>query len=182
MLFCVALRSVLAVRCERDLLLHHLSGIGLAACRGTALLVDLDRDAPAYPGRVTIADLLRDGVRRPHLAPDRKGVAVLGHGGVDIDEALELIGVLAEGWPAVVIRAGSTPLPFPLVPVTPVFPAGWERLDGAVHQPVLPFRSRDGIELPPLRRTQVRAMLAGRVRPRWRWVRAWSVVWELPWD
>jgi hypothetical protein len=180
------LHTVLAVRCESDLLLHHIAAIGLAACRGTALLVDLDAAAPSYPGRLTVADLVRDGVRRSDLAPAKRGVAVLGRGGADIDRAVELVDALAEGWPAVAVRVGDDPVPFPVVPVSPVFPAHWERhLEGTVAQSVIRGRRRDGGEavvLPPLSRSQVRAMLAGNVRPRWRWVRAWSPVWDMSWD
>jgi hypothetical protein len=179
----VTLHSVLGVRCDSDLLLHHLAGIGLAACRGTALLVDLDPTAPAYPGRLTIADLVRDGLRRSDLAPAKEGVAVLGNGGADAEAAVELVAALSEGWPAVVVRAGTSPLPIPVVPVSPVFPAEWEQpTSPMVRQQILPSRRRaDQLMLPPLRRSQVRAMLAGRVRPSWRWVAAWTPVWETTW-
>lgn len=179
----VTLHSVLGVRCDSDLLLHHLSGIGLAACRGTALLVDLDPRAPAYPGRLTIADLVRDGLRRSDLAPGKEGVAVLGNGGADPEAALELVAALSDGWPAVVVRAGVDPLPIPVVPVAPVFPAQWDESPWpVVRQQLLPSRRRpDRLVLPPLRRSQVRAMLDGRVRPSWRWVAAWAPVWETTW-
>ncbi|MGF1665645.1 MAG: hypothetical protein ACFCVC_05165 [Acidimicrobiia bacterium] len=178
----MTLHSVLAVRCDTDLLLHHLAGIGLAASRGTALLVDLDPASPSYPGRLTVADLVRDGLRKADLAPSKKGVAVLGNGGADIERAVELVDALAEGWPAVAVRAGSDPLPYPVVPVVPAFPAAWGiEAEGAVRQPVMRAGIEGGLVLPVLRRGQVQSMLAGRVRPAWRWVRAWSQVWERPW-
>jgi len=179
------LHPVLGVRCERDLLLHHLAPIGLAAARQTALLVDLDPSSPAYPGRLTVADLVAEGVRRTDLGPVRKGVAVLGHGGIDLAQGLELVKTLSAGWPAVVIRSGSEPIPYPVIPVAPEFPAVWRQEQNiGVFQPVSRWSRPDGaaVRLPSLRRGQVAAMLDGRVRSGWRWVRAWRPVWEMAWD
>lgn len=181
----MTLHRVLGVRCERDALLHHLAPIGVAASRETALLVDLDEKAPGYPGRLTVADLVREGVRRSDLGPARKGVAVLGRGSAELDQVMELVDALVAGWPAVVIRAGSAEIPHPVIPVTPVFPATWDFVDeAAVTQPVAPWAKGVGdpsIRLPVLRRGQVAAMLGGRVSPRWRWVKAWRPVWDHPW-
>ena len=183
----MGLHPVLAVRCRRDLLLHHLAPMGLAAARETALLIDLDDDGPGYPGKLSLAALISEGARRRDLGPTKKGVAVLANGGADLDEALGLIALLAGGWPAVVVRIGSSDVPYPVVDVSPEFPAGWASGDdeALVIQPVGRWSrtSRaDVTRLPPLRRSQVRAMLSGTIHPRWRWVRAWRRVWELPWD
>ncbi len=177
--------SVLGIRSEHDLLLHHIAPIGLAASRETALLVDLDAASPAYPGRLTISDLLNDGVRRSDLGPMGRGVAVLNHGGADHTESLHLIGALSSGWPAIVVRAGADSIPYPVVHAVPEFPADWgDGPEAHVLQPVTRWSGgrSEVIRLPPLRRAQVTAMLAGRVRRRWKWVRAWSAVWELAWD
>jgi hypothetical protein len=182
------LYSVLAVRCAEDALLHHLAAIGLAASRGVALVVDLDRSAPAYPGRLTVRDLLDDGVRRAQLSPAASGVAVLGNGDAEPGAAVELIEVLAAGWPAIVVRAGSDPDPFSMVPVSADFPA----IRREAGRNVRPRTSGvsvgggrpgpdDDILLPPLRRSQVRAMLNGHIRPGWRWVKAWRSVWDVAW-
>ncbi len=177
--------SVLGIRSEHDLLLHHIGPIGLAACQETALLVDLDAASPAYPGRLTISDLLNDGVRRSDLGPMGRGVAVLNHGGADHGESLDLIAALSSGWPAIVVRVGVDPIPYPVVHAVPEFPADWAGgPDAHVVQPVTRWTGgRSGaIRLPALRGAQVTAMLAGHVMRRWRWVQAWSAVWELAWD
>lgn len=176
--------SLLAVRSPLDLVLHHIAPLGLAAARGTALVVDLDPESPAYPGTLTVAGLLADGVRREHLRPATGGVAVLGHGGASVEEAWELVEALAGGWPAVVVRAPRRRVPAPTVEVFPTFPAAWEehRPGPAMLQTVASLRRRDATHLPPLRPAQVRAMLEGRIGRRWRWVAAWRRAWEMPWE
>ncbi len=167
-------------------MLDHLAPIGLAAALGTALVVDLRLDRPGYGAELTVADLLRDGVRRSHLGPTRRGVAVLGAADVPADEVCELVGHLEQGWPGVVVRTGWPAPVFPMVEVHPVFPAGpWPAVPHpAVFQRVLPGHRPDvdGVLLPRLSRGCVAAMLAGRVHPRWRWIRAWRAVWERTWD
>lgn len=174
---------MLGVRCSGDALLHHLAPIGLAASVPTALVLDLDGSLPAYPGTVTAADLLRDGLRRMHLGPQRRGVSVLPHGGAGHGELLGLVEALAPGWPAVVVRVGVDPVPFPVVPVSVLVPGTRPVHGPAVYQALLrPVRAAvDGVVLPPLRRAQVSALLAGHLRARWRWVQSWAPVWERRW-
>lgn len=178
--------SILSVRCESDLLLHHLAAIGLAAARGTALLVDLDGASPPYPGTITVADLVGDGVHRDHLGPSRKGVAVLPNGGADPERALELVEALRQGWPALVVRIGRLATsPYPHVPVVPALPVplGPSESGRYVRQRLRRRRPPrgDGVDLPVLRRGQVWAMVEGRVDARSAWVKAWRPVWDLPW-
>lgn len=176
---------VLGVESHGDPVLHHLAPLGLAAAAGTALVVDLDPEAPAYPSAVTVASLLEDGLRRSDLTPARSGVAVVGHGGRGAGEAAALVADLAAGWPALVVRQGRARLEVPTVPVRALLPgplAPRERRPAA-YQAVLPasVAPGPGLLLPPLRRSQVGRMLAGRIEPRWRWVRAWERAWRLPW-
>lgn len=177
--------SALAISSPSDALLDHLAPIGLAASAGTALVVDTRLDRPGYGAELTIGDLVRDGLRRVDLAPTRPGVAVLGAADVPDDEVYRLVCDLAEGWPAVVLRTVATTAPFPSVVVRPLHGI-WPVSDGpAVYQRLGRLgpatKDVDGLVLPPLRRGQVSAMLAGRIERRWRWVRAWSEVWECPW-
>lgn len=179
------LSSILAIRGLGEPLLHHIAPLGLASAAGTALVVDCDGTAPGYPGP-TAADLIDRGVRRADLVPPRAGVAILGNGGLELDAVMELVGALRKGWPALVLRAGEIDPPgIPVVPVVPLLPAPLApRFDG----PCLVQRLgraqaalAGGIELPPLSRSQIGLLLAGRVDPRWRWVKAFRRVWELAW-
>ncbi|MDH4117386.1 MAG: hypothetical protein OEX04_11710 [Acidimicrobiia bacterium] len=175
--------SILTVCSHRDLLLHHVAPIGLAAVRPTALLVDLDDAAPMYPGRMTIADLLADGVRQSDLVPRRPGTAVLGRGDAGLGDAIEMVSTLSRGWPAIVVRCGIESLPYPRIEVVPAFPAEWgSALDNIVVQRTVGGKPPAKLSLPPLRPAQVRSMLDGKVSRRWRWVRAWGPAWEMPWD
>lgn len=179
-------RTVLAVRSADDAVLHHIAPIGLAASRPTALVVDLDTERPSYPAGLTLARLLENGPRRTDLLPPRRGVAVVGNGGVGPEEAADLVEALSRGWPAVVVRAGVDPLPYPVVPVvgllrgalapTPKGPAAFQAVSRFDRLP------GPGLLLPPVRRAQIDAMVAGRVEPRWRWVRAWGRAWGMPWE
>ena len=83
--------TALAVWTAFDGLLSATAPLGLAAAAGTALVVDLDPDGPAYPGRASLADLVADGPRRADLVPSRDGVAVLRNGGVEATAAREVI-------------------------------------------------------------------------------------------
>jgi len=178
-------RQVLGVRTFGDESLGAIAPIGLAMAAGTALVVDLDVDGPPYPADRSVAELVAEGPRRAELVPDRSGVAVLPNGGVGASEALELVDMLAQSWPAVVVRAGDEPIPFPVVPVRPLWPgflapdgrraAVWQRVAGASDPP------GPGPVLPPPGRSVVNALLHGRRPFRSRWVDAWKRVWELPW-
>lgn len=176
---------ILGVRVFGDELLSALAPLGLALAAGSALVIDLDPDGPAYPGDRSLADLVVDGPRRSELRPDRSGVAVIRNGGADPVRAVEHVYLLADGWPTVVVRVGDEAVPFPVVPVRPVWPgflapaghraAVWQRLPGG------PDPSGPGPVLPPPGRATVSALLDGRRPSRSRWLRAWGGVWELPW-
>jgi len=171
-----------------DPVLHHIAPVGLAAALAgsgsAALVVDLDPAAAPYPGR-TLADLARDGVRRADLVPGRRGVARLGLGPLDPEEAGPLVARLAESWPAVVARVPGPLSGLPFVPVRALLPSPLlEPAPGpAVYQATAPGSRAPGpgILLPPLGRARIRSLLAGTVDPRWRWVRAWEAAGRLPW-
>ncbi len=184
-------RRVLAIRCATDPVLHAVAPLGLAAARGTALVVDLDDEAPPYPGSTSLARLVAVQPRLSHLRPHRQGVAVLANGSVKPGEAGDVTEALVAGWPAVVFRLGAShELPGPLsgtpvVPVLPLFP-GLLRPTAtgpAVYQAVLPGPPPKvrGVVLPPLGRSRLQAMLSGMGYPPRHWVRAWTRVWEMSW-
>ncbi|MDX1449595.1 MAG: hypothetical protein R3246_11095, partial [Acidimicrobiia bacterium] len=155
-------------------MLHRIAPFGLAASAGTALIVDLDPRSPSLPGP-TLATLLAEGLTARHLRPARKGVAVVGNGGISPKQADELLRDLLAGWPAVVLRM---PLAAPAIPVLPLEPpeirpdpsgrAVWQAATRGSHGP--------GLVLPPVGRTVVRRLCRGQVEPRHRWVRAWTPV------
>lgn len=175
----------LGLRVFGDELLAAIAPVGLALAAGVAVVLDLSGEGPAYPTERTMADLVDDGPRRSELRPDRSGVAVLGNGGVSWEAGVELARLLGETWPAVVVRVGSAPVPFPVIPVRPLWPgflapagdrpAVWQRVPGGSAPP------GSGPVLPPPGRRTVAALLTGRRPVRSRWVRAWETVWGLPW-
>lgn len=175
---------ILIVRAPHDAVLHHIAPLGAAAALGTALVVDLD-DEPTSYGAETLAGLAADGVRRRHLEPERPGVAVLGRGPIERAEGLEMIGRLAQRWPALVVRSEAD-LALPgsrTVTVRTPLPGShagrggglvvWQRVS---HSQRVPQPS-----LPPPGRSRATDMLAGRIDPRWRWVRAWRPIWGMAW-
>lgn len=180
-----AVTRVMGVRTFGDELLAAIAPLGLALAAGTALVVDLDPDGPAYPGDRSIAEIADEGPRRSELDPDRSGVATIRNGGVGTLAAIEVVGTLSASWPAIVVRVGSEPVPFPVIPVRPLWPgflaptgqtpSVWQAVPGGVDAP------GPGPVLPPPGRSTVAALLAGRRPVRSRWVKAWSRVWELPW-
>lgn len=177
---------VVGVRTFGDELLAAIAPLGLALAAGSALVVDLDPDGPAYPGERTVAELAEEGPRRTELDPGRTGVATMRNGGVGTLAAIEVVGTLAQSWPAIVVRVGSEPVPFPVIPVRPLWPgflaytgqspSVWQAVPGGTEAP------GPGPVLPPPGRATVTALLNGRRPPRSRWVRAWTRVWELPWQ
>lgn len=176
----------MGVRTFGDELLAAIAPLGLALAAGSALVVDLDADGPPYPGERTMAEVVDEGPRRVEMSPDRSGVAVLRNGGADHLGAVEMIGRLVHTWPAVVARVGSLEVPFPVIPVRPLWPgflapagkraAVWQMMPGGSEPP------GPGPVLPPPGRATVAALLAGRRPIRSRWVGAWREVWELPWQ
>lgn len=166
-------------------MLSVVAPLGLAAAAGSALVVDLDPEGPAYPGPGSLAALVADGPRLTDLRPARSGVAILRNGGVAADAASEVLEAIVAGWPAVVFRLPATAAPArdavcvaSLVP-RPLFShptgsrlvlqsCGW-RLDPPDEAVVLPRPSR----------TTMRRLVEGVMPPRLdRWVRAWRPVWR----
>ncbi len=182
----LAEHTVLAVTAHGDPLLHHVAPLGLAGSRSVALVVDLDRSAPSYPGEASLKELVNRGLRRDELIPARNGMAVLANGGIDDDLAWDLITEFGRHWPAVVVRVTPTAVsPVPIVPVVPLLPEPVRPLvpGPAVYQSFshgerLPG---PGLRLPRLSRSKIEALLAGRVDRRWAWVRAFARVWVAPW-
>jgi hypothetical protein len=159
------------------------AALGLAQVAGSALVVDLCRDL-ALDGR-TLSDIASEGPALAELRPGRSGVALLGSGPLAPDAARNLIGSLAEGWPAVVVRCHPGQWEGPIVPVRALLPGllRASEQEPAVWQPVgSPVRPPGpGPVLPRLRGSLVRRLLAGRTANRARWVRAWEKVWSMPW-
>ena len=173
---------VLAVA-SPDPVLGLVSSIGLAASAGTALVVDLAAP-PGGPGR-SLADVATEGPRRAELSPGRRGVALIGGGGVGVDTAAEVIDGLSLHWPAVVVRVREGSWAGPTVPVVPLYP-GWlapTRPEVAVWQPlgVVARPPGAGPVLPPLGGWLVKTLLRGQLPRRSRWMRAWDQVWGMPW-
>jgi hypothetical protein len=176
---------VLATWSPRDALLDAIVPLGLACSAGTALVVDLDPTGPRWPGSFTLADLVRRGPTRDELVPARRGPAVLANGGIEADEAAEVVSALTDGWPAVVIRCPpGFPCPEGAIAILPLLP---EPFVLSAEPPVVYQRSHlsPRIEqqphiLPPPSRRTVAALLSSRQPVRSdRWIRALRNVWDL---
>ncbi len=179
--------TALALWTAHDGLLSAVAPLGLAAAAGTALVVDLDPNGPAYPGAGSLADLLDRGPRKADLAPGRRGVAVLRNGGVESEAATDVLSALVAGWPNVVLRspAVTAPVPVPVVPVWPLLPGALAaRPAGAAVYQRTGFAGRPagpGPVLPKPSASVVGALLHGMVPASSRWIRSWREVWSLPW-
>ena len=162
--------------------------LALATAAGTALVIDLDRHGPAYPGATSLARLVDEGPSLRELRPDRRGVAVLRNGGVGAGESREVVEALVAGWPAVVIRLAAGPVRperAGVVPVRPLVPGGVIRFDDkpSVYQKC-GWRMRPagtGPVLPRPRSVTIRGLLIGRRPVPDRWIRSWRQVWEAAW-
>jgi hypothetical protein len=157
--------------------------LGLAACTGTALVVDMVTDERS--GR-TLRDICDDGPTLSELSPVRAGVALLRGGGADRPAAGETLSRLARQWPAVVVRVDDADWPFPVVPAVPLFPGllmAPPRVSHCVWQPVGIGSTPPGpgLLMPRIRPGVLRGILAGKLPRRSRWVSAWRPVWEIPW-
>jgi hypothetical protein len=167
-----------------DPVLSTVAPIGLAAAVGTALVVDLTHTR-AVGGR-TLADLVSEGPKLAELSPGRPGIAFLAGGNVDRGAAFETIRQVAGHWPAVVVHTADSDLPFPTVPVIPLFPgklAPRTQVAHGVWQPVGAGSEPPGPGpvLPRLRSGTVRRILSGQLPRRSRWISAWRGVWDMPW-
>lgn len=179
--------ATLAIACESDGVLGIVAPLALASSADTALVVDLDREGPRYPGSGSLAELVEQGPRLDDLRPSRTGIAVLRNGGIDAADAGEVIGALIKGWPNVVLRLPriATGLSMPLVPVIPLLPGGMtpESDRPAVYQQLGWHEKAPGpaLTVPTPSRGTVAALLEGRMPSRRRWIRAWRQVWSMPW-
>jgi hypothetical protein len=177
----------LAIWSPEDEVLGAVAPLALGAAAGTALIVDLDVGGPRYPGDLTLASLVADGPTGKDLSPQRRGIAVVRNGGVNPEEAEQVLRALVDGWPAVVFRLpadhtggdGAIPV-LPLIPGSMMDrsagPAIYQRSGWRVRIP------EGGIALPRPGRGTVSALLTGRApHPGDRWIRAWRRVWEQSW-
>jgi hypothetical protein len=179
----------LAVWAPEDGLLGALAPLGLALAADDAVVIDLDPLGPRYPGDRSLADLVRDGVRKDDLTP-RRGIGVLRNGGVAPLEARPVVEALLTHLPRVVLRLPPRPapagLPMPVVPVRLLLPGSlFPAQEGpAVFQstPAYTRMPGVGVRLPAPHPTTVRLLVEGRRPPaKDRWVNAWRSAWRLPW-
>lgn len=177
--------AALAIHTREDGLLGALAPLGLAAAAETALVIDLDPAGPRYPGTGSLAQLVADQPRRQDLEPVRSGLAVLRNGGVEYQEAAEVVAALIRGWPSVVLRlAAGLQVPAGVLGLTvlPLVPGGLFEVPETpvVYQP-MGFRMsppQAGMMLPSLTRRVAAALLGGNVPRRSRWIRAWGTLWD----
>jgi hypothetical protein len=165
-----------------DPVLSFLGCLGLGVAAGTALVVDRLGDIETSR---SLADLIDDGPSSIELTPGRRGVALIGDGGVSLTEADEVIFALASVWPAVVVRSVPGGWEGRLIPFRPLLPgilaprdpqpAVWQSCGSGVRAP------GPGPILPKPSSRLVSALLRGRLPVRSRWLRAWRDVWEMPW-
>lgn len=164
-----------------DPVLRWVGPIGMALSVGTALIVDLSHCG----GGRTLADISTEGPRLEELSPGRSGVATISAGPLSVESIGETVALLAESWPAVVVRSDGLRWPGAQVPYLGALPgvlatdhsgpAVWQLASGARHE------SLKGVVMPHLSSRAMRAMLEGRNPTQRRWVGAWRRVWSLPW-
>ncbi len=176
-----------AIWSPEDEVLGAVAPLALAAAAGTALVVDTDPSGPRYPGDMTLQRLVSDGPTKADLSPQRSGVTVLRNGGIDPEDAEEVLQALVGGWPAVVLRLpGSHAGDGGAIPVLPLVPGSMlQRFVGpAIHQRSA-WRVRPpqgGVVLPRPHAGTVGGLLAGRApHPGDRWIRGWRKVWSHAW-
>ena len=180
--------SALSTWVPEDALLGMVAPLALAASRRTALVVDLDPNGGLSAGEVTLADLVARGPTRQELQPDRSGTGVLPNGGIELDDAGEVLAALVAGWPHVVFRQPScgslAAIEAPVVPIrllrpgtaaTTQEPTVWQTMGWRLRPP------GPGPTLPRVPPSTVHALLEGRRPPPSRWIRALATVWGFPW-
>lgn len=177
--------SVLALWSPVDVTLGIIGPLGAATAAGTALVIDLDVHGPPFGGAFSLADLVADGPTRAQLEPSKQGPAVLRNGGIDAEQAAEVVSALIERWPNIVLRCPpSTGASSQAIALLPLLPEPFTpKVEGrVVYQDTRLPRPRSplGPVLPVPRAGTVRALLAGsRPSPGDRWVRAFRQVWEM---
>ena len=177
--------SMIAVWTPHDLVLSLAIPLGLAARRGTAIVIDLDPAGPPLSGGGDLASLVERGPTESDLSPARRGVAVLGNGGISVADAAEVVGAIAQRWPNVVLRCPPHEQPGQgVVTVVPVLPDPFALVaNGTVVYQRTSFGGdpADGqIVLPVPRPAAIASLMAGRIPPvRDRWMRALDAVWSL---
>lgn len=116
--------SVVALWSPSDLLTSVLTPVALATTRTSSLVIDLDPAGPRYGGDYTLADLVRDGPTRSQLEARNRTVAVLANGGVEVQDASDVLEALIARWPNVVLRCDpANPAPMRAIPILPLLPA-----------------------------------------------------------
>jgi hypothetical protein len=176
--------SVVSLSVSNDGVLGVVAPIGMAAAKGTCLVVDLVADS--HREGVSLASIVSEGPRKSHLEPQHSGVSFLHNGGVDLPEAAEVLEALCSSWPNVLVSIADRSVAFELAPAVEVQailigPFVAPLLSDAVLQPVGlggPPKRHDGHVLAPLSARTVRSILTGIVNPGSRWVRSWLPVWE----
>ncbi len=175
----------IAVWSPHDLVLSLVVPLGLAARRGTAIVIDLDESGPPMPGRGDLASLVSRGPTEAELSPRKSGVAVLGNGGVSISDASEVIAAMAERWPHVVLRcAPHIRPPDRAVPVIPMLPDPFSMVaSGAVVYQRTAFggKAEPGtLVLPIPRPSVIKSLMSGSLPPgKDRWMRSLDDVWSM---
>lgn len=182
----------LATWAPEDGVLGAVAPLALATTQPTALVVDLDPNGPAYPSARSLRDLVEQGPRSVDLAPSQRGVAVVANGGIGFEDARVLVGLLLEGWPAVILRLSPQApddVPVPLVPVRLLVPGrlfppqgrGVYQPLGSVSHRARSLRASGSLVLPAAPRRTVAALLAGSQPAPSRWMTAWRRVWAASW-
>ncbi len=177
-------RMVINLWIPADPVLAAIAPLGLGAVAGTALVVDADPDGPRYPGEGSLAALVAAGPRRSDLSPTHAGMAVLRNGGVELDEAADVLAALAAGWPSLVVRhASSEPPAGHSVAVVADLPGALaRRVNGptVIQRCARASSSMNGdVQLPRPSTRLVRSLLEGRMPGPSRWIRAWKPVWGM---
>ena len=177
----------LATWAPEDGVLGAVAPLALASTQQTALVIDLDPSGPAYPSERSLRDLVATGPRSVELRPARRGLAVLRNGGVGFADAQQIVELLIETWPAVVLRLGGPPsdAPAPFVPVRLLVPGRLFPPQGrGVYQRLSGRRGAvpdGGVALPPAPRRAVDSLLGLKQPAPSRWLRAWHQVWSASW-